>query len=125
MGDAGWGTHWTARSITPLEARPATTGGRYDQGVGTTFKKTPRKSPTRETSTAAGCTPRNVGNGNDPNAPARLGNSGAISCGITVCNVENVNPLMDELREIVDGLETRTSADLWPLPSYRELLFIK
>ncbi len=38
---------------------------------------------------------------------------------------ENVNPLMDELREIVDELETRTSADLWPLPSYRELLFIK
>jgi glutamine synthetase len=38
---------------------------------------------------------------------------------------ENVLPRMDALREIVDELEMRTSADLWPLPSYRDLLFTK
>jgi glutamine synthetase type III len=32
---------------------------------------------------------------------------------------------MQSLREIADELETQVSADLWPLPSYRELLFIK
>ena len=36
-----------------------------------------------------------------------------------------VAPLMDKLREVGDELETRVSAELWPLPSYRELLFIK
>lgn len=34
-------------------------------------------------------------------------------------------PLMDHLRELGDQLETRVAADLWPLPSYRELLFVK
>jgi glutamine synthetase len=38
---------------------------------------------------------------------------------------EKVLPLMGSLREITDDLETRVSTDLWPLPSYRELLFIK
>ncbi|MGH7502569.1 MAG: glutamine synthetase III [Longimicrobiales bacterium] len=37
----------------------------------------------------------------------------------------NVLPLMEALRTIVDELETQTSADLWPLPSYRDLLFTK
>ena len=36
-----------------------------------------------------------------------------------------VHPLMDELRELGDKLETQVAADLWPLASYRELLFIK
>jgi len=36
-----------------------------------------------------------------------------------------VRPSMADLREVVDELETRTTADLWPMPTYRELLFIK
>lgn len=36
-----------------------------------------------------------------------------------------VAPLMDELRKLGDELETRVAAHLWPLPSYRELLFIQ
>jgi len=38
---------------------------------------------------------------------------------------QQVMPLMDSLRELADELETRIAADLWPLPSYREMLFIK
>ena len=34
-------------------------------------------------------------------------------------------PMMDSLREAADELETLVAADLWTLPSYRELLFIK
>ncbi|HVU63529.1 MAG TPA: hypothetical protein VHC70_06110, partial [Phycisphaerales bacterium] len=37
----------------------------------------------------------------------------------------HVRPAMGELRHIVDELEGVTSADLWPMPSYREMLFIK
>jgi glutamine synthetase len=37
----------------------------------------------------------------------------------------HVRPAMGELRHIVDELEGVTSADLWPIPSYREMLFIK
>jgi len=36
-----------------------------------------------------------------------------------------VRPAMNELRSIADELETVTAANLWPLPSYREILFIK
>ncbi|MBX3387685.1 MAG: glutamine synthetase III [Phycisphaeraceae bacterium] len=36
-----------------------------------------------------------------------------------------VRPAMDALRELADQLEEQVSADLWPIPSYRELLFIK
>jgi glutamine synthetase len=32
---------------------------------------------------------------------------------------------MAELREVVDTLETLVAADLWPLPTYRDLLFLK
>ena len=37
----------------------------------------------------------------------------------------DVRPAMGELRAIVDELETITSADLWPVPTYRDMLFIK
>ncbi|HEX5387578.1 MAG TPA: glutamine synthetase III [Gemmatimonadales bacterium] len=37
----------------------------------------------------------------------------------------SVKPAMARLRAVVDGLETVVSADLWPLPTYRELLFLK
>jgi glutamine synthetase len=36
-----------------------------------------------------------------------------------------VKPAMSRLRAAVDALETHVSADLWPLPTYRELLFLK
>jgi glutamine synthetase len=38
---------------------------------------------------------------------------------------ENVVPAMEALRSTADELETQVSSDLWPLPSYRELLFLK
>jgi len=36
-----------------------------------------------------------------------------------------VRPAMATLREAVDELETHVAADLWPMPTYRELLFLK
>ncbi len=36
-----------------------------------------------------------------------------------------VRPAMATLRAAVDALEPRVAADLWPLPTYRELLFLK
>ncbi|MFI4898236.1 MAG: glutamine synthetase III [Phycisphaerales bacterium JB059] len=36
-----------------------------------------------------------------------------------------VHPIMDELREIGDELERQVADDLWPLPTYRELLTIR
>jgi len=38
---------------------------------------------------------------------------------------EHVIPAMAELRKAGDKLETIVSDDLWPLPTYREMLFIK
>jgi glutamine synthetase len=34
-------------------------------------------------------------------------------------------PLMASLREAVDGLEALVDDNLWPLPSYQEMLFIR
>jgi len=34
-------------------------------------------------------------------------------------------PLMHQLREAVDGLEALVDDNLWPLPSYQEMLFIR
>jgi glutamine synthetase len=38
---------------------------------------------------------------------------------------EDVLPAMAEMRKIADKLETIVPDDLWPLPTYREMLFIK
>ena len=38
---------------------------------------------------------------------------------------DKVRPAMGELRTIADDLESRISHDLWPLPTYREMLVIK
>jgi glutamine synthetase len=38
---------------------------------------------------------------------------------------KKVKPAMDELRTIADQLEATVAAELWPLPTYRELLFLK
>ena len=37
----------------------------------------------------------------------------------------DVLPAMGAVREVADKLETLVADDLWPLPSYREMLFIK
>ncbi|HHP7229903.1 MAG TPA: glutamine synthetase III [Xenococcaceae cyanobacterium] len=36
-----------------------------------------------------------------------------------------IRPLMDEVREYADALEAEVADDLWPLPKYQEMLFIK
>jgi len=36
---------------------------------------------------------------------------------------DSVVPRMDELRDLCDELERFTPKDLWPLPTYGELLF--
>jgi glutamine synthetase len=36
---------------------------------------------------------------------------------------EQVIPAQEQLRVVVDKLETLVSDELWPLPKYRELLF--
>lgn len=38
---------------------------------------------------------------------------------------DRVRPALSDLREVVDDLESVVAADLWPLPSYREMLTIK
>lgn len=42
--------------------------------------------------------------------------------GVAYC--ENIKPKCNELREVVDYLETIVDDSLWPLPKYRELLFM-
>jgi len=36
-----------------------------------------------------------------------------------------IRGLMDEVRVHADALETEVADELWPLPKYREMLFIK
>jgi glutamine synthetase len=36
-----------------------------------------------------------------------------------------LRPLMDEVRSYADALEGEVADDLWPLPTYQEMLFIK
>jgi glutamine synthetase len=38
---------------------------------------------------------------------------------------DRVRPAMDALRETADQIEMLLPDDLWPLPTYREMLFIK
>jgi glutamine synthetase len=38
---------------------------------------------------------------------------------------DKVKPAMAQLRSYGDSLEAQVSADLWPMPTYRELLFLK
>ncbi len=38
---------------------------------------------------------------------------------------DKVKPAMSDLRTYADAIETQVAADLWPLPTYRELLFLK
>ena len=38
---------------------------------------------------------------------------------------DKVIPAMDGVREVADQLEKIVADDLWPLPKYSEMLFIK
>jgi glutamine synthetase len=38
---------------------------------------------------------------------------------------DNVAPLIEEIRTHVDKLEMIVDDELWPLPKYREMLFIR
>jgi glutamine synthetase len=38
---------------------------------------------------------------------------------------KRVKPAMARLREAGDQIQTHVAADLWPLPTYRDLLFLK
>jgi glutamine synthetase len=38
---------------------------------------------------------------------------------------KTLRPMMDQVREYADALEGEVADDLWPLPKYREMLFIK
>jgi glutamine synthetase len=38
---------------------------------------------------------------------------------------DTVIPAMDDVREVADRLEKIVADDLWPLPKYSEMLFIK
>ena len=38
---------------------------------------------------------------------------------------DNVIPAMDAVREAADKLEKVVADDLWPLPKYSEILFVK
>jgi glutamine synthetase len=38
---------------------------------------------------------------------------------------DTVIPAMDDVREVADRLEKLVADDLWPLPKYSEMLFIK
>ncbi len=38
---------------------------------------------------------------------------------------DEVIPAMNELREVADEMETVVDADLWPIPTYAEMLFLK
>jgi glutamine synthetase len=36
-----------------------------------------------------------------------------------------LKPAMARLRETGDAIQTHVAADLWPMPTYRDLLFLK
>jgi glutamine synthetase len=38
---------------------------------------------------------------------------------------QTIRPLMDEVRKYADALEAEVADDLWPLPTYQEMLFVK
>jgi glutamine synthetase len=38
---------------------------------------------------------------------------------------KTIRPLMDEIRQYADALEGEIADELWPYPTYQEMLFIK
>jgi len=43
---------------------------------------------------------------------------------MTYC-ANNIRGLMDKVRDHADTLEAEVADELWPLPKYQEMLFIK
>ena len=37
----------------------------------------------------------------------------------------NIIPAMNDVRDVVDRLERVVPDDLWPVPAYRDMLFVK
>ena len=37
----------------------------------------------------------------------------------------NIIPALDDVRDVVDRLERVVPDDLWPVPTYRDMLFVK
>lgn len=50
---------------------------------------------------------------------------GKSNADVSKAYCDKVKPLMDELREQIDSLEAIVDDNLWPLPKYREMLFIR
>jgi len=40
-------------------------------------------------------------------------------------SAKTIRPMMDNVREFADALEGEVADDLWSLPTYQEMLFIK
>ena len=40
-------------------------------------------------------------------------------------SAQTIRPLMDKVREYADALEAEVADDLWPIPTYQEMLFVK
>ena len=40
-------------------------------------------------------------------------------------SAKTIRPMMDRVREYADAIEGEVADDLWPLPKYQEMLFIK
>ena len=38
---------------------------------------------------------------------------------------KNVKPLLDEIRDHVDAMEMLVDDEMWPLPKYREMMFLR
>ena len=49
---------------------------------------------------------------------------GSIEHHMQFC-AQTIRPLMDEVRQYADALEGEVAGDLWPYPTYQEMLFIK
>lgn len=67
---------------------------------------------------------RNAAEGVAKNLEAMLRASSELESANQSGTAERIIPAMDELRKCVDLLEKQLSDDLWPLPKYREILFI-
>jgi glutamine synthetase len=52
------------------------------------------------------------------------GESGQLVAGAAHCR-DSVLPAMGAVREAADALEGLVADDLWPLPTYQEMLFIR
>ena len=44
---------------------------------------------------------------------------------VAIAYHDEVSPVMEEIRNHIDALELMVDNEIWPLPKYRELLFIR